>query len=98
MPVRIIIALVLTTAALLLLAPSAVAAPVVTARIRGVEYAATSTQGRFGGAANGQVRGAWQATVVHDPLGSGRPSRSRTGPSRCAARSGRSAARSSAGR
>ncbi len=72
MPVRMIVALVLTTAALLLLAPAAVAAPAVTARIRGVEYAATSTQGRFGGAANGQVCGAWQATVVHDPLGSGK--------------------------
>ena len=71
MPVRIIVALVLATAALLLLAPAAEAAPAVTARIGGVEYAATSTQGRFGGAAHGQVRGAWQATVVHDPLGSG---------------------------
>ena len=59
-------------AALLLLAPAADAAPAVTARIGGVEYAATSTQGRFGGAADGQVRGAWQATVVHDPLGSGK--------------------------
>ena len=98
MPVRAIVALVLATAALLLLAPTADAAPTVTARIGGVEYAATSTQGRFGGAADGQVRGAWQATVVHDPLGSGRPSRSPTGPSHCAARSGRSAARSSAGR
>ena len=39
---------------------------------RGVEYAATSTQGRFGGATDGQVRGAWQATVVHDPLGPGK--------------------------
>jgi hypothetical protein len=72
MPVRIIVALVLATAALLLLAPAADAAPAVTARIGGVEYAATSTQGRFGGAADGQVRGAWRATVVHDPLGSGK--------------------------
>lgn len=71
MPVRIIVASVLATAALLFLAPVANAAPAVTARIGGVEYAATSTQGRFGGAADGQVRGAWQATVVHDPLGSG---------------------------
>ena len=62
----------LATAALLLLAPAADAAPAVTARIGGVEYAATSTQGRFGGAADGQVRGAWQATVVHDPLRSGK--------------------------
>ena len=72
MPVRMIVALVLATAALLLVAPAADAAPAVTARIGGVEYAATSTQGRFGGAADGQVRGAWQATVVHDPLGSGK--------------------------
>ena len=72
MPVRIIVALVLAMSALLLLAPAAEATPAVTARIGGVEYAATSTQGRFGGAADGQVRGAWQATVVHDPLGSGK--------------------------
>ena len=72
MPVRMIVALVLAAAALLLLTPAAYAAPVLTARIGGVEYAATSTQGRFGGAADGQVRGAWQATVVHDPLGSGK--------------------------
>ena len=72
MPVRTIVALVLATAALLLLAPAADAAPAVTARIGGVEYAATSTQGRFGGAADGQVRGAWQAMVVHDPPGSGK--------------------------
>jgi hypothetical protein len=72
MPVRIVVALVLAAAALLFLAPAADAAPAVTARIGGVEYAATSTQGRFGGAADGQVRGAWQATVVHDPLGSGK--------------------------
>ena len=72
MPVRMIVALVLATAALPLLAPAADAAPTVTARIGGVEYAATSTQGRFGGAADGQVRGAWQATVVHDPLRSGK--------------------------
>src|SRR6478672_11154317 len=70
MPIRTIVALVLATAALLLLAPAADAAPAVTARIGSVEYAATSTQGRFGGATDGQVRGAWQATVVHDPLGS----------------------------
>ena len=72
MPVRMIIALVLATAVLLLLAPAADAAPAVTARIGGVEYAATWTQGRFGGAADGQLRGAWQATVVHDPLRSGK--------------------------
>ena len=79
MPVRMIVALVLATAALLLLAPAADAAPAVTARIGGVEYAATSTQGRFGGAADGQVRGAWQAWLCTIRSGWGRPSRSLDG-------------------
>jgi hypothetical protein len=33
------------------------------------EYAATSTQGRFAGAAPGALPGAWSATVDHTPLG-----------------------------
>jgi hypothetical protein len=37
--------------------------------ISGYEYAATSTQGRFAGAAPGALPGAWSATVDHTPLG-----------------------------
>jgi hypothetical protein len=66
---RIGVAVLVAVAALLVLAPAAAAAPsTVTARIGGVEYAATDTEGRFGGAAGGPLPGAWLATVVHDPL------------------------------
>ena len=37
--------------------------------VSGYEYAATSTQGRFAGAAPGGLPGAWSATVDHTPLG-----------------------------
>ena len=37
--------------------------------VSGYEYAATSTQGRFAGAAPGALPGAWSATVDHTPLG-----------------------------
>ena len=37
--------------------------------VSGYEYAATSTQGRFAGAAAGALPGAWSATVDHTPLG-----------------------------
>ena len=37
--------------------------------VTGYEYAATSTQGRFAGAAPGALPGAWSATVDHTPLG-----------------------------
>ena len=74
--VRMIVPLLTAVVALLVLAPVAAAATTetgtATARIRGVEYAATATEGRFGGAASGGVRGAWLATVVHDPLRAGR--------------------------
>jgi hypothetical protein len=69
--VRIGVAVLTALAALLVLAPAAAAAtvaPAVTARIGGLEYAATSTEGRFGGAAGGALPGAWLATVAHDPL------------------------------
>ena len=72
---RVIVPLVAALAALLVLAPAAAAAAseasAVTAQIGGLEYAATDTEGRFGGAANGEVPGAWLATVVHDPLTEG---------------------------
>ena len=68
---RVIVPLVTALVALLVLTPAATAATAasaVTAEIGGLEYAATETEGHFGGAANGQVPGAWLATVVHDPL------------------------------
>jgi hypothetical protein len=68
---RVIVPLVMALVALLVLAPTAMAASAVTADIGGLEYAATDTEGHFGGAANGQVPGAWLATVVHDPLTAG---------------------------
>ena len=37
--------------------------------VSGTEVAATSTTGRFVGAASGSALGAWYAEVVHDPLG-----------------------------
>lgn len=37
--------------------------------VSGYEYATTSTQGRFAGAAAGALPGAWSATVDHTPLG-----------------------------
>jgi hypothetical protein len=70
--VRVIVPLLTAVVALLVLAPAAAATETATARIRGVEFAATATEGRFAGAASGRVRGAWLATVVHDPLRAGR--------------------------
>lgn len=37
--------------------------------VSGYEFAATSTQGRFAGAAPGALPGVWSATVDHTPLG-----------------------------
>jgi hypothetical protein len=39
--------------------------------ISGTEVSATSTTGRFVGAASGSALGTWYAEVVHDPLGGG---------------------------
>jgi hypothetical protein len=64
----VVVAVLTAVAALLVLAPAAAAASAVTADIRGLEYAATPTEGRFGGTADGAVAGGWLATVVHDPL------------------------------
>jgi hypothetical protein len=55
-------------AALLLTAAPAAAAPAATVQVQGLEYAATLTEGRFGGAARGAMPGAWRAVVVHEPL------------------------------
>jgi hypothetical protein len=60
-------------AAMVLLAPPAGAAPqaTATAYVGGIEYAATATEGKFGGAAKGDLQGGWLATVAHDPLAPG---------------------------
>ena len=68
---RAITVLTAVLAALLLTAAPAVAAPTATARVQGVEYAASATEGRFGGTARAPLAGAWTAVVVHDPLRSG---------------------------
>lgn len=36
--------------------------------VSGIETYATSTEGRFSGVATGDLPGAWQAVVIHDPL------------------------------
>jgi len=59
-------------AALLLTAAPAAAASAATVRVQGLEYAATVTEGRFGGAARGAMPGVWRAVVVHEPLRRGK--------------------------
>ena len=60
---------VLAAAALFTWPVSAVAAATSADSIGGLEYAATSTQGRFAGIASGALPGAWSVTVDHTPLG-----------------------------
>jgi hypothetical protein len=63
---------VLAAAAALLTVPAAAAAAAATTStdsISGLEYAATSAQGRFAGIASGALPGAWSVTVDHTPLG-----------------------------
>jgi hypothetical protein len=71
-PVRVIVPVLAALVAMLLVASAATAAPAPAAYVHGLEYAATSTEGRFGGAAKGRLPGAWIATVVHDQLRPGR--------------------------
>lgn len=58
-------------ASLLVLVPATTAAATKTYRftISGTEVSATSTTGRFVGAASGSALGTWYAEVLHDPLG-----------------------------
>src|SRR4249919_530999 len=61
---------VLAAAAALFTGPAAaMAATTSTDSISGLEYAATSAQGRFVGIASGALPGAWSVTVDHTPLG-----------------------------
>jgi hypothetical protein len=55
-------------AALLLLPGVAIAAPGYTDQVKGIEYSATATVGKFSGTATGPLPGAWNATVIHDQL------------------------------
>jgi hypothetical protein len=68
---RMILVVPSALAVMVLLAAPAAAAPQATASVRGIEYAATATEGKFGGAAKGDVPGGWLATVTHDPLAPG---------------------------
>ena len=70
---RRIAAAVLVASLLVLLVPVTAVAATKTYRfsISGTEVSATSTTGRFVGAASGSALGTWYAEVVHDPLGGG---------------------------
>jgi hypothetical protein len=65
------IAAAVLVASLLVLVPATAVAGARTYRftISGTEVSATSTTGRFVGAASGSALGTWYAEVVHDPLG-----------------------------
>src|ERR1700748_2630567 len=56
-------------AAALFVSPAAAIAATSSDSVSGLEYAATSTQGRFVGIASGALPGAWSVTVDHTPLG-----------------------------
>lgn len=61
---------IVAAAAALFTGPAAaMAATTSTDSISGLEYAATSVQGRFAGIASGSLPGAWSVTVDHTPLG-----------------------------
>jgi hypothetical protein len=67
------IAAAVLVASLLVLVPATAGAATQTSRfsISGTEVSATSTTGRFVGAASGSALGTWYAEVLHDPLGGG---------------------------
>ena len=60
---------VAAAAALVISPAAAIAAPASADSVSGLEYAATSAQGRFAGIASGALPGAWSVTVDHTPLG-----------------------------
>jgi hypothetical protein len=63
-----LIILLAAALALLVAAPSAVAATTYSDTVSGYEYAFTSTDGKFAGSASGSLPGAWNADVQHTPL------------------------------
>jgi hypothetical protein len=68
---------------LVVLVPATAVAATKTYRfsISGTEVSATSTTGRFVGAASGSALGTWYAEVVHDPLGASPPASDLVAPS-----------------
>jgi len=60
---------IVAAAALVISPAAAIAAPASSDSVSGLEYAATSVQGRFAGIASGALPGAWSVTVDHTPLG-----------------------------
>ena len=60
---------IVAAAALFIGPAAAIAAATSSDSISGLEYAATSAQGRFVGIASGALPGAWSVTVDHTPLG-----------------------------
>src|ERR1700760_2608537 len=60
---------VAAAAALVISPAAAIAAPASSDSVSGLEYAATSAQGRLAGIASGALPGAWSVTVDHTPLG-----------------------------
>jgi len=60
---------VVAATALVISPAAAMAAPTSSDSVSGLEYAATSTQGRFVGIASGALPGVWSVTVDHTPLG-----------------------------
>ena len=70
---RIAAAVLVASLLVLVLVPATAGAATQTSRfsISGTEVSATSTTGRFVGAASGSALGTWYAEVVHVPLGGG---------------------------
>jgi hypothetical protein len=70
---RRLAAVAILLVSLVVLVPATAGAATKTYRfsISGTEVSATSTTGRFVGAASGSALGTWYAEVVHDPLGGG---------------------------
>ena len=65
---RLMLSALCGTAVALTATGVATAATTYTDSVTGVEYYATSTQGRFSGTASGDLPGAWAATVNHTVL------------------------------
>ncbi len=65
---RLIVPVLAALAVLLLVPGSALANRAYTLQVKGIEYSATATVGKFAGAATGRLPGTWQARVVHKPI------------------------------
>ena len=68
---RIAVAVLVASLVVLVPATAGAATKTYSFSISGTEVSATSTTGRFVGAASGSALGTWYAEVVHDPLGGG---------------------------